>query len=73
MQNLGKDGGEVQGVIIHDWMSPKEAAAYLGITLTTLTNWSKKGAIDKHKVIGKVYLRSADVYSLPSKKDRRDS
>jgi excisionase family DNA binding protein len=64
MQNLERTVQEINGEASRDWMTVKEAIAFLGITSMTLTAWAKKGVIEKQKVGGKVYLDSAEVRGL---------
>ena len=33
-----------------EWLRPKQAAEYLGVSLSTLYNWRKKGLIRFHRI-----------------------
>jgi len=33
-----------------DWLRPKQAAEYLGVSVSTLYNWRKKGLVRFHRI-----------------------
>lgn len=45
-------------------LSKKQTADFFGITIRTLDNWSKKGALTPIKIVGSVYFRTQDIEAL---------
>lgn len=50
-----------------DLLSPKKAAAYLGITTMTLWRWSKDGKLPVMQVDGRTFYAKRELDSLKKK------
>lgn len=47
-----------------EWLTTKETAEFLGVTIQTIATWAKKGAIPMKKVVGKNYFSTAKLRAL---------
>lgn len=56
LELLKKDNSE-------DLLSREEASKYLGINLSTLWRWTKKGNLPAHAILGKTYYKRNEILS----------
>lgn len=52
---------------VNPYMTKQETAKFLGIGLTTLTEWTNEGLLEKHKVVNKVYYDRSECLALISR------
>lgn len=42
-----------------EWLTTKEAAFYMDVSIPTLNTWVKRSAVTKNKIVGKNYFNRA--------------
>ena len=53
---------------INDFLSIREAANFLGVSLDTIRRWDRKGKLTAKRVSGDRYFKLADLEQLRAKK-----
>lgn len=48
----------------NEWLTPKQAAELVGVTVRTVQNWIKDGKVRGYQVVGRIRVKRSDVDAL---------
>lgn len=55
----------------NDWLTPKQAAELVGVTVRTVQNWIKDSKIKGYQVVGRIRVKRSDVDALYQPKEEK--
>lgn len=53
----------------NEWLTPKQAAELVGVTVRTVQNWIKDGKVRGYQVVGRIRVKRSDVDALYQPKE----